>query len=456
MLPFLPLVVAASPAATHVGAAISSPPAENVFPAGMLGFSSFRGTVLVTTPSHLVAFATGRHAGGDVSARNVVVRTSTMGGRRGSWSAPQIIANVSDSSLQAGDGLYTGTGVYDPVTKETQLFWGECLERCHPGQTGAHVMSAPTFMLTASTDHFKTWHHVNITAGVVAAGIADPEQFLPYNFFDNAAIIWPQHRHERSQWFDQAATHSRDDGISGWPASGLVLVGSCHTFKSNHGPPNSSNCSECAACCSRSGTVTYHSSDHGRTFRRGVQLTPPPAEPSQLAMVDEPNLGLLPDGTLIQIGHGDAESPGRNTLAMSRSTDNGRSWANPTKIKGLVQPGCGLGLLVDQGVIYISYDNNGTLATASPNAHDASRNNLTVSHSTNGGASWESRLVDPRFTGLSALAKVRQPTSNNSRDRAEVGTTKLGVLYEAGHKRFDGDGIWFATLPLLRHVPVLV
>ena len=87
-----------------------APPAgaQNLFPAGMLGFSSFRGTVLVNTPTHVVAFATGRHSGGDVSARNVVVRTSTQGGITGSWSAPKIIANVSASSLQAGDGLYTG------------------------------------------------------------------------------------------------------------------------------------------------------------------------------------------------------------------------------------------------------------------------------------------------------------------------------------------------------------
>ena len=64
---------------------------------------------VVNTPTHLVAFATGRHSGGDVSARNVLVRTSTMGGIAGSWSTPKIIANVSASSLQAGDGLYTGT-----------------------------------------------------------------------------------------------------------------------------------------------------------------------------------------------------------------------------------------------------------------------------------------------------------------------------------------------------------
>ena len=195
-------------------------------------------------------------------------------------------------------------------------------------------MSAPTFMLTVSSDHFSTWHHVNITAGVVASGISDPEKFLPWNFFDNAAIVWPE------QLADHISQHTyRPEPFADpWPASGLVLVGSVHAFSAS-APPSKSNCSECAACCSRSGTVSYHSSDHGRTFRRGEQLTPPPAKPSELVMVDEPNLGLLPDGTMIQVGHGDAHSTGRNTLAMARSTDHGRSWGDLRKIKGLVQPG---------------------------------------------------------------------------------------------------------------------
>ena len=64
------------------GLAAKTASAHNIFQPGMLGFSSFRGTVLVATPSHLLAFATGRHEGGDVSARNILVRTSTRGGRR--------------------------------------------------------------------------------------------------------------------------------------------------------------------------------------------------------------------------------------------------------------------------------------------------------------------------------------------------------------------------------------
>ena len=40
------------------------------------------------------------------------------------------------------------------------------------------------------------------------------------------------------------------------------------------------------------------------------------------------------------------------------------------------------------------------------------------------------------------------PTSSGDEaDGAEDGQM-LGVLYEAGNKRFDGDGVWFARMPL--------
>ena len=50
-------------------AATLMPERENIFAAGMLNFSSFRATVLFSTRTHLIAITTGRHTGGDVSAR---------------------------------------------------------------------------------------------------------------------------------------------------------------------------------------------------------------------------------------------------------------------------------------------------------------------------------------------------------------------------------------------------
>ena len=60
---------------------------------------------------------------------------------------------------------------------------------------------------------------------------------------------------------------------------------------------------------------------------------------------------------------------------MATSTDFGRTFSPPRNVPGLVQPGLGLGLLIHNDAIYISYANNGTTGEA---AHDASRNNLTV------------------------------------------------------------------------------
>ena len=92
------------------------------------------------------------------------MRTSVAGGARGSWSQPRVIANVSEATILARDGLYTGTGTFDNETGEVQVYWGECLEKCHPGQGGQAYMSAPTFMLTVSKDAFHSWQHINITA----------------------------------------------------------------------------------------------------------------------------------------------------------------------------------------------------------------------------------------------------------------------------------------------------
>ena len=79
--------------------------------------------------------------------------------------------------------------------------------------------------------------------------------------------------------------------------------------------------------------------------------------------------------------------------------------------------------------------------------------------STDQGRSFTTRSVDKRFTGLSAMALVQSTASNASPPPTLAPTPAalalavdddqmLGVLYEAGNKRFDGDGVWFARIPL--------
>ena len=162
-------------------------------------------------------------------------------------------------------------------------------------------------------------------------------------------------------------------------------------------------------------------------------------------MAEEPQLGALSNGSVVIIGHGDARSAGRNTIATALSTDHGRSFGPLRKFPGLVQPGCAVGFLIHEDVMHVSRDNNGTIVTdiVSPkipgqamDLHDASRNNLTVSSSSDG-ESWSHVLIDGRFTGASTLALIPPEAG---------GAAELGVLYEAGDHRFDGGGIWFAKI----------
>ena len=185
-------------------------------------------------------------------------------------------------------------GTYDAAAGEVQLFWGECLEKCHPGESGEHYMSAPTFMLTVSKDSFKTWDHINMTA-LSTKYTPDPEAFLPFNWFDNAAVLVPSN----PTAVPERAARATDPG---WGA-GLVLVGSVHNYSKKPGVQKNKNIPQHehagvgagagvgAAYQTGHGSVCYHSTDHGRTLKRGRELVPPAAPSSQFVQIDEPQLG---------------------------------------------------------------------------------------------------------------------------------------------------------------------
>ena len=60
-----------------------------IFPAGALGYASFRNPLLLPLPGRLVAFAAGRAPGGhDTSGRAIVKRHSTDGDRRSPFQPP--------------------------------------------------------------------------------------------------------------------------------------------------------------------------------------------------------------------------------------------------------------------------------------------------------------------------------------------------------------------------------
>jgi len=115
---------------------------------------------------------------------------------------------------------------------------------------------------------------------------------------------------------------------------GVTAMRVRRSFRNFSAPPGS--CSE--AVCNAPVPGCWLSDDHGRTMRRGQVLSPPPAPPSEYIKLDEPQLGRLSNGTLLLVGHSDALSPGRNTLAMASSHDNGLSFGELHKIPQLVQP----------------------------------------------------------------------------------------------------------------------
>ena len=71
------------------GLAVAAPVGMNIFPAGLLNFTSFRGVVMVRAGSVALTFSTGRIHGGDNGARAVVMRRSVdllaSGAGGGTW-----------------------------------------------------------------------------------------------------------------------------------------------------------------------------------------------------------------------------------------------------------------------------------------------------------------------------------------------------------------------------------
>ena len=111
--------------------------------------------------------------GGDNGARAVVMRRSIGGGwRHNVWEPATIVGNCSDENTFA-NGLYLDGAVHDTTVNRTYLFWGQCLEQCHPGGKGYALWQAPTFIMTTSDDGFITWSHTNLTAQY-ACSCAEP------------------------------------------------------------------------------------------------------------------------------------------------------------------------------------------------------------------------------------------------------------------------------------------
>ena len=430
----------------------AAPPVETpgvaLFRKGDMGYDSFRGTVLLQEVGRpwLIAFACGRKGGGDASGRTLFLRRSSDAGR--SWDAPRVWATASNESLKAGDGVYMGSAVFDTTTNTSLIFWGECLEACAgqhgmPRRSNETVWSAPSFIMTRSTDSFQTWVHENLTA------INDVETF-PINTYGYGLSLPLQ--------------EEGDDG-SGDGHSELLFCGPYATHT--------------AGCMS--------STDGGHKFTALANVTAPSSVGSwseqQMARLLEPerttsgSVGGVKDARtndrelLMMIGHNTGASAKSSGFLASFSSDTGRSWNTPIALPRLVQPGCQGSILAPaprgsaggstktSGLVIISHPNNGTGYL--PGMHDPARNHMTLSWSRNGWEhrweEWSHHLIFSGYSGYSAMQDLSVGSAGISRagrTGGEGGEEAVAIIYERGEKRFDED-VWVSVVPyLLRSILV--
>ena len=144
----------------------------------------------------------------------------------------------------------------------------------------------------------------------------------------------------------------------------------------------------------------------------------------------------------MMIGHGEGSTEDSSYYLFSTPHDFGRSWAVPSRLPALRQPGCqGSIASAAGGLVMVSHPDNGT--GYMPGDHDAARNHMTISYCRSGWKDgwrqWKTRLVYPGFSGYSSMQDL-------SVGSGSAGVQAVGLIYERGQARFDED-VWVAVVP---------
>ena len=397
----------AGPAAARGGAA-AVPMNLNVLPNGLLGFSSFRGPSLLQIPGPspdglLLASGVGRSPkGGDAGGLGIVMRRSRDGGKH--WEPPMLVGNASELVYSGAipDGLYNGAALHDHQTNTTFLSWGQCIEKCRPGRAPQR-WTAPSYMLTRSTDGFTSWATTNLTATIGAA----VNHLFPDNYYGNGLQLRNGH---------------------------LLMCGSQMDFD-NPPPGKKADATDGGFCVS--------SSDHGTSWTRGGTFAhnfPPCGKADGGCTKMQMRAGQFSNGSLLVMGH----SPSPPGEAFANSPDNGLTFTKPW-VDGRLPTTTQSDLLVipeANDLILVSHD----FSRSTCKTDGCSRLNLTVSVSADYMRTWRhvpllssaGGKTQPHFSGSSCMTAMAGP----------AGVHSVAVLFEGGAKRFDGDGLWFSTVPL--------
>jgi hypothetical protein len=373
----------------------------NVFPAGMLGYDSFRGPLLLHLPrDRLVTFAAGRAPGGtDTSGRSILKRCSTDHGR--SFGPPvEVVPRVSNATLAAGGGVITGITVFDSVVGAAFLLWVMCDERCRPDRpAGLKDLSFPSYMLTTSTDGFESWSHRNLTREYEAAhrSMENATRFFPYLMSSSHGLELAQSPHTllmcggRFSWDPEpkhsvgaACLRSTDHGV-GWQAGTSVpIVG-----RAGHctGGEHYLDAGEVQVAALRNGSILMQSQANYPT-------------------------GCNNGGRL-----------------LARSDDRGWVWSKP-RLMPMLDNGVQGSMVAHDDVLYISHGAHAPCWTKPD--HHACRRNMTIAVSRNFGSTWSQLPIFSGFSGYSNLVHLGQ----------EV----LGLAFETGI-RGPEESIAFVRVP---------
>ena len=171
----------------------------------------------------------------------------------------------------------------------------------------------------------------------------------------------------------------------------------------------------------------------GETWARGTTFAPNfgPKTASGTAKM-QMQVGQFANGSLLVMGG--ARASAADTIehdVFARSEDGGRTFSAPWVDRRLPTATESDLLVASNDTIFVSHD-----FSLSP-VHGANRRNLTISVSQDGTKSWRHVPLLPDhgqegFSGGSCMAAMPHA---------------LGVAYERGSKRFDGDGIWYVRVP---------